>query len=99
MRKFTKRNESFTCINCEQEVSPHPSSSRDHCPFCLYGLHVDINPGDRANKCKGILKPIGIKNTNRKEQIVFKCEKCGEEVNCITAPDDIREVVHNLGVN
>lgn len=66
----------------------HPSSSRDHCNKCLYGLHVDINPGDRANKCRGILKPISLEIANGKQKIVYKCQKCFKEVKCIKAPDD-----------
>ena len=72
---FRVNNQSFTCQNCGAENPPHPSSSRDHCRECLYGLHVDIDPGDRANLCKGILKPVGLKVKNKKKQIVYKCEK------------------------
>lgn len=88
MKKFIKNNQSFTCVNCKLEVPAHPSSSRDHCIHCLHGLHVDVNPGDRQNKCKGILKPIGIKNKNGKRQIVYKCKKCQNQVFCIAAEDD-----------
>src|SRR5690606_28479056 len=95
-KHFTKNNSSFTCINCGAEVPPHPSSSRDHCNQCLYGLHVDINPGDRANKCRGLLKPIGLEIANRKEKILYRCDKCAKEVKCIVAPDDEREELIRL---
>jgi predicted RNA-binding Zn-ribbon protein involved in translation (DUF1610 family) len=96
MAKFIERNEEFTCYQCGREVKPHESSSRDHCPFCLFGLHVDVYPGDRANTCKGKLKPIGVKMSNKKEQIVYKCQNCREYVYCKTAPDDSREVISQL---
>lgn len=96
MKRFQKNNQSFICVHCGAEVPPHPKSSRDHCNKCLYALHVDIFPGDRANPCKGLLKPIGLKIANRKEKILYKCETCAEEVNCIVAPDDEREVVIRL---
>lgn len=96
MGKFTVRNESFSCYNCGKKVEPHESSSRDHCPHCLFGLHVDINPGDRANECKGNLKPIGIKISNKKEQIVYKCKLCRSYVYCKSAPDDSRDVISKL---
>lgn len=88
---MTQNNQPFTCTNCGRHVSPHPSSSRDHCNYCLYGKHVDIIPGDRKNSCKGLLEPVGLKVKNRKEQIVYTCLKCNETVNCITSPDDNRE--------
>ena len=64
MKKFNELDEGFICENCNKEVSPLRYSSRDHCPFCLYSKHVDINPGDRNNTCKGLLKPIGIEKYN-----------------------------------
>ncbi len=93
---FKKRNEVFTCKYCGESVKLHPTSSRDHCNFCLYGLHVDVEPGDRANNCKGLLDPIGIRKKKGKEQIVYRCQKCKEEVYCITAPDDNFDAILDL---
>lgn len=93
MKKFTKNNENFICINCGKEVEKHSTSSRDHCNFCLYSLHVDIFPGDRANTCRGVLKPVDIKTSNGKTQIVYVCEKCGEIENNIVASDDNEEEI------
>ena len=95
-KKFIKNNAEFVCINCGREVPKHPNSSRDHCPYCLVGLHVDINPGDRLNECKGILIPIGMRLFNKKEQVAYKCKKCSNIVYCITAPDDNRDLIVNL---
>ena len=54
-------NTGFICQNCGKEVLPLTDGSyRNHCPFCLYSLHVDIIPGDRASDCGGIMKPIKI---------------------------------------
>ena len=49
MKQFVKKDEAFTCINCGKEVSPLGYTTRDHCPHCLYSIHIDIMPGDRAN--------------------------------------------------
>ena len=59
MKKFNMIDESFVCENCGKEIKPLEYSARDHCNYCLYSKHVDIFPGDRANNCKGLLKPIG----------------------------------------
>ena len=60
MKKFIVRDEEFICENCNKLVNKLGYTSRDHCPHCLYSKHVDINPGDRLNECKGLLKPIQI---------------------------------------
>ncbi len=93
MKKFLKNNKQFLCENCSQLVLLHPTSSRDHCNHCLWGKHVDINPGDRMNQCRGMLRPIGYENINRKEKIIYECIKCKKRVKCIVAPDDNREVI------
>ncbi len=88
MKQFVKRDEQFICENCNKEVEPLNYTTRDHCPFCLYSKHVDINPGDRANNCKGLLKPIGIEKYKDTFKIIYKCEKCGETHKNIIAKDD-----------
>lgn len=88
MKQFVKKDEAFTCINCGKEVGPLGYTTRDHCPHCLYSIHMDIMPGDRANTCKGILKPIGIEKFKDTYKIVYRCEKCHEEHKNIMATDD-----------
>ena len=86
---FKKLDSGFICENCKKEVSPLGYTSRNHCPYCLHSLHVDITPGDRANPCKGILKPIGIEQNSKKGYIiVFKCSKCGKITRNKSAEDD-----------
>lgn len=94
---FQKNNVSFVCLNCGKDTPPHLSSSRDHCIYCLYSLHVDVNPGDRMNNCMGLLKPQGLRIKNGKQQIVYRCETCHELEFCIIAPDDNREEIIRLG--
>ena len=60
MKKFNMIDENFICENCSNKVEKLNYSARDHCPFCLYSKHVDINPGDRLNPCHGLLVPIGV---------------------------------------
>lgn len=93
---FIQRNESFECVQCGKIVAPHPSSSRDHCPYCLTGLHVDNEPGDRANQCRGILEPIGLEVKSGKQQIVYRCEHCHLVIKNIVAPDDDTQLIINV---
>ena len=78
-KRFTKNDSGFICKNCGKEVLPMGTSSRNHCPFCLCSLHVDVNPGDRANECGGIMRPIRTEpDAKRGFVIIHKCDKCGE---------------------
>jgi DNA-directed RNA polymerase subunit RPC12/RpoP len=88
---FIMKNESFVCQNCGNEVDLHPTgSARNHCPKCLYSLHVDdIIPGDRLSECHWLMKPIGIDyKKNKWDMIRHQCTKCGKEMLNIVAPDD-----------
>ncbi len=85
------RNESFVCLHCSQEITQHPTgSARNHCPACLYSLHVDRDfPGDRASDCEGLMEPIGIDyRKNKGDMIRHRCIKCRKEILNQVAPDD-----------
>ena len=98
MKTFTMRDENFVCENCGKEVSTLNYTARDHCPYCLYSKHVDINPGDRANECKGLLKPVGIENFKDTYKILYKCTKCNKEHKNIMANDDDMDLIINLSI-
>ena len=77
-KRFKMIDENFECIVCKKQVKKLNYTARDHCPYCLSSIHVDINPGDRNCKCLGILKPIDIEKGKKDTfKIVYKCEKCG----------------------
>ena len=88
VKLFSKNDNSFICENCGSNVEPLKYSSRDHCNICLYSKHVDINPGDRLNNCKGLLVPIGIEKFKDTYKIVYKCNKCNTIHKNIMANDD-----------
>lgn len=93
---FLENNQSFVCTQCGRKVEKHPSSSRNHCNYCLTSLHVDNEPGDRANECRGVLNPIGLEIKEGKTQIVYECEKCGVRGKNIVAPDDNEDILVEL---
>lgn len=88
MKTFNMIDESFVCENCGKKVKKLGYTARDHCPYCLYSKHVDINPGDRNNSCKGMLKPIGIEKFKDSFKIIYLCEKCHKTHKNIMAKDD-----------
>ena len=99
-KRFTKNDASFVCANCGREVEPLGYSSRNHCPFCLWSLHLDINPGDRASDCGGKMMPVRVETAARRGfVIVHKCTKCGEIRRNRAAheaknqPDDLRLLI------
>lgn len=98
MKKFNMIDESFICENCNKTVNKLNYSARDHCPFCLYSKHVDINPGDRLNKCKGLLEPISIQKFKDTYKIIYKCQKCNQIHKNIIAKDDNMDIIIDLSV-
>lgn len=75
---FTHINTGFRCEHCGKDVPPADRGCRNHCPFCLTSKHVDINPGDRANTCLGLLRAVSYELDGKKGIILsFQCAKCG----------------------
>ena len=98
-KRFTKNDSGFVCQNCKAKVPPLSYSSRDHCNKCLCSLHVDINPGDRSNDCKGLLVPTSAEPDAKKGFIInYKCKKCGAILRCRAASDDDTELLIKLTV-
>ncbi len=80
MRRFIAqgRNTGFTCANCGTAVPPlQGTGCRNHCPACLHSLHVDVNPGDRASDCGGLLVPVGVVDSRKGWVVVSRCDRCG----------------------
>lgn len=92
MRRFTARgtNNGFRCAHCGANVPPLQNGSyRNHCPYCLHSLHVDVFPGDRANDCGGVLEPVGADHSGKKGWVVVhRCGRCGEVRRNKAALDD-----------
>ena len=100
MSNFTKNDEEFICENCGKQIPTLGYTSRDHCNHCLYSKHVDKNPGDRAEECKGKLVPIAVLNDSKKGYvIIYRCEKCGAIRKNIAAKDDNEKQLLELSGN
>ena len=73
-------SDSFTCRVCGRLVTPQSAGTdhRNHCPNCLSSLHVDIEPGDRASDCGGIMEPAAVWVRRGGEwAIIHRCRRCG----------------------
>jgi len=93
-RKFQRTIEDFVCENCGEEVKG--SGYTNHCPNCLYSKHVDINPGDRANSCGGLMKPIDAYFEAQEWFLIQKCQKCGEEKKIKVAKNDNFGIIESI---
>ena len=78
MSRSTENTE-FDCAACGRHVLPlNNGSYRNHCPFCLASVHVDVTPGDRASECLGVMTAEQIDYHPKKGfQIVHVCGTCG----------------------
>ena len=96
-KTFVKKDEEFICNHCGKKVKKLGYTSRDHCPTCLYSKHVDINPGDRQEKCHGNLVPISVQLNSKKGYIIiYKCDKCGKIRKNKAADDDNMQLIIQL---
>lgn len=103
------QKENFTCCNCGRSASFLKligTKHRNHCPFCLWSKHVDLEEsGDRKAKCKGKMKPIGL--TFKREgkdkyglprqgelMLIHECLNCGKvSINRIAGDDDGKTIL------
>jgi hypothetical protein len=70
-------DEAFDCLHCGASVPAHGRTARNHCPKCLWSLHVDVVPGDRAAGCGGGMEPVGVEIAGADVVIHHLCVRCG----------------------
>ena len=99
-RLFTKNDDGFVCHHCSAAVLPLGYSSRNHCPFCLWSVHLDVNPGDRMSDCGGDMEPIFAEPDAKKGYIItHRCVQCGAvrrnkaALGTKSQPDDIAKII------
>jgi len=95
-KRFSSCREDFVCENCGNEVLGNGYTN--HCPHCLYSKHVDVNPGDRENKCQGMMRPVSVeaKEGGSRYIIIHKCLKCGTLKKNRSAKNDSFEAILSL---
>ena len=70
----------FLCAHCGAAVpgSAPGTIHRNHCPRCLWSLHVDLTTGDRRSACRGPMEPIAIGiRPDGEWSLVHRCARCG----------------------
>lgn len=89
---FVKNKEDFTCENCGFSVIG--DGYTNHCPECFYSKHVDIQPGDRAQTCRGLMKATQISGSSNNIIITHTCQICGfKRNNKLQKRDNINSLI------
>ena len=91
----------FFCEHCHQAVPGRAPGTehRNHCPYCLWSVHVDMKPGDRRSGCRGGMEPIAVSARNDGEwSLVHRCQACGKVATNRIAGDDNELALLSLAV-
>ena len=71
--------DTFRCQHCRREVAAGAAGTRhrNHCPQCLWSVHLDERPGDRRSACRGGMEPIAIwVRPDQEWALVHRCASC-----------------------
>lgn len=90
-KKFQRTVQDFDCDVCQTHVKGNGYTN--HCPCCLSSKHVDVNPGDRASDCRGVMLAESLEIENGTYYIVQRCETCGHTRRNKSAPEDSFEAL------
>lgn len=93
---FIRTTENFTCEHCG--VFVHGNGYTNHCPNCLWSKHVDVDPGDRAADCGGMMEPAGLRTDGDSFDIHHICTRCGFTRRTKTTPNDNSSAIIALSV-
>lgn len=88
---FIKNVEDFVCEHCGTAVTGNGYTN--HCPKCLFSKHVDVQPGDRAETCGGMMSPVSVEGSSPKYLIVQVCGRCKKERRIGMADNDDMDAV------
>ena len=93
-KRFQRKREDFVCERCGAEVTG--DGYTNHCPTCLWSKHVDVNPGDRAAQCRGMMEPVEVEREGDGYVILHRCVACGHEKRNKAAPEDDFDILLSL---
>lgn len=96
-KKFQRKRENFVCGHCRRPA--RGGGYTNHCPFCLWSKHVDINPGDRREMCGGMMKPVQAEVSGGRYAILHRCVICRTTRKNKAAKNDDFETILKLSKN
>lgn len=91
-KRFQRRKEDFACEHCGANVIGNGYTN--HCSQCLWSKHVDVNPGDRAAVCGGMMEPLRVEGSIDDLTLAHRCGVCGyEKRNKVVSGDNINALL------
>ena len=90
-RRFRRRVENFTCERCG--AFNVGDGYTNPCAVCLISKHVDLHPGDRANPCGGLMRPVSVARSHGRWRLTHRCERCGFERANFARPEEADAVI------
>ena len=91
----------FVCSRCGRAVAATApgTAHRNHCPACLWSLHVDLRPGDRRSGCRAMMEPIAVwVRSDGEWALMHRCTRCGSLRFNRIAGDDSELALMSLAV-
>jgi len=93
-KQFSRQIEDFDCWHCGASINGNGYTN--HCTECLWSRHVDVNPGDRAADCGGLMAPVGLEIRSGDYVITHQCTECDHQRKNKTSSNDNMERIIDL---
>ncbi|HXH23529.1 MAG TPA: RNHCP domain-containing protein [Dehalococcoidia bacterium] len=91
----------FDCVQCGRFVplAAPGTANRNHCPHCLWSLHLDGPDGRRRSSCRSPMEPIAVwVKRNGEWAVIHRCTSCGAMTANRVAGDDAELALMSLAV-
>ncbi|HEY0865925.1 MAG TPA: ribosome small subunit-dependent GTPase A [Fimbriimonas sp.] len=95
------RGEGFLCVHCgaTAQAAGGGTKHRNHCPRCLWSVHLDHKPGDRLACCGGAMEPVAVWVRQDGEwAVIHRCAECGAMSSNRIAADDNEMLLLSIAV-
>ena len=69
----------FQCDHCHELVEQYAPGTRhrNHCPRCLWSVHLDDQAGDQAAGCGEMMEPVAVQvRANGEWLLIHRCKRC-----------------------
>ncbi len=108
-KRWQNINADFRCGNCKEMVfieAAMGTTQRNHCNICLWSMHLDTKPGNRASLCRSRMEPVALtfkhngldkfgSERHGDIMLVHLCKGCAEvNINRIASDDSSVEIMN-----
>lgn len=96
-----QRGTGFVCVHCgaTAQAAGGGTKHRNHCPRCLWSVHLDHKPGDRLACCGAPMEPVAVWVRQDGEwAVIHRCTVCGMMSSNRIAADDNEMLLLSIAV-